>query len=234
MEKNNAAKTKTTAFNLIILDESGSMCDLTKQTIDGCNETLNVVRSLQKKHGDSTRQLVSIYAFQSGTIPSRYICKNAPADQVQNITRKDYRPEGCTPLLDAVGMTLVDLKAVASTHEDATASVTIITDGYENSSREYSWKQVADLIAELKELGWNFNFIGANIDVEAVSKKMNIDNSMAFTSDAKGTREMWNNYSTALHSYEEDRICSEMAEPGMAMEDRITMRKTKSRSFFKK
>lgn len=234
MEKNNELQPKTTAFNLIILDESGSMCGLTKQTIDGCNETLNVVRALQKKHGDTTRQLVSIYAFQSGTIPSRYICKNVPADKVKDITNKDYRPEGCTPLLDAVGMTLVDLKAVASTHEDATASVTIITDGYENSSREYTWKQVAALIAELKELGWNFNFIGANIDVEAVSKKMNIDNSMAFTSDEEGTREMWDNYSASLHSYEEDRICSELTMSCMTQDERIAMRKMKSKSFFRK
>lgn len=160
---------KTTVFNLVILDESGSMSSLKKMTIDGCNETLNVVRKLQKENADTQRCLVSIYAFQGdGSLPSRYICKNVPADKVNDVTPADYQPEGMTPLLDAVGSTLVDLKAIASTHEDATASVTIITDGYENASKEYTYHDVSKLISQLKELGWNFNFIGANIDVDKV------------------------------------------------------------------
>lgn len=228
------SKGRTTAFNLVILDESGSMSDLTKQTIDGCNETLNVVRSLQKEHGDSTRQLVSIYAFQSGSVPSRYICKNVPADTVKNITSSDYEPMGCTPMLDAIGMTLVDLKAVASTHEDATASVTIITDGYENSSKEFTWKQVADLISELKERGWNFNFIGANVDVDQVASRMNVDNRMAFKSDQEGTREMWACYADSLNAYESERIKEECAMPNMTYEQRRQYRMSKSKSFFKK
>ncbi|MDE6791732.1 MAG: VWA domain-containing protein [Muribaculaceae bacterium] len=224
-------KTKTTCFNLIILDESGSMSHLTPQTVAGCNETLNVIRSLQKKYDDTQRQLVSIYVFQSGNpeLPSRYLCKNVPVQDVKDITDKDYRPYGCTPLLDAVGSTLVDLKAVASTHEDSVASVTIITDGMENSSTDYSWQQVADLISQLKELGWNFNFIGANIDVEKVSQRMNIDNSMAFKATAKGTADMMDSYSEKLASFHEDRVCHERA---MNIDERIAYRKKRSQSFF--
>ena len=83
--ENNAANTKTTVFNLIILDESGSMDSLTNATISGCNETLSVIRAAQQQVGDRQRHLVSIYAFQSGAVPSRYIIKNAP---IANVLRK--------------------------------------------------------------------------------------------------------------------------------------------------
>ena len=222
---------KTTCFNLIILDESGSMSNLTPETISGCNETLNIIRELDKKHGDTQRQLVSIFVFQSGNpnFPSRYICKNASIKDVEDITEKDYRPYGCTPLLDAVGSTLVDLRAVASTHEDSVASVTIITDGYENSSTDYTWEQVANLINQLKELGWNFNFIGANIDVEAVSRKMNIPNSMSFKASSKGMASMMGTLSDCLASYHEDRI---KEEGTLSREERIAYRKKIATSFF--
>lgn len=226
-------KTKTTCFNLIILDESGSMSHLTPHTVSGCNETLNAIRSLQKKYDDSQRQLVSIYVFQSGNseLPSRYLCKNTPVQDVKDITDKDYRPWGCTPLLDAVGSTLVDLRAVASTHEDAVASVTIITDGMENSSTEYSWEQVASLISQLKELGWNFNFIGANIDVDKVSRKMNIDNKMAFQASAKGTSAMMDTLACDLAAFHEDRVAH---EKDMSFSEKIAYRKKRASSFFRK
>lgn len=223
---------KTSVFNLIILDESGSMSDCVKGTISGCNETLNVARSVQKKYADKQNCFISIYAFQSdGNKPSRYICKNEKVENVKNITPKDYTPWGCTPLLDAVGSTLVDLKSVASTHEDAMGIVTIITDGYENSSTHYTQAQVRDLISQLKELGWTFNFIGANIDVEEVSASLNIDNSMAFTNDNEGTRSMYTNLSSCMLSEAEERIAT---EAGMCPEERRMSRIKKSKSFFRR
>ncbi|MBD5296333.1 MAG: hypothetical protein HDS25_08505 [Bacteroides sp.] len=79
---------------------------------------------------------------------------------------------------------------VAESHEDTTAMVTIITDGYENASREYTYEHVARMIQELKELGWIFNFPGANIDVEKVGQSLNIDkeNCMSYESTEDGTR----------------------------------------------
>ncbi len=224
---------KTTVFNLIILDESGSMSPLTQQTVDGCNETLNVIRSLTKKYGATQRNLVSIYLFQDNAeIPSRYIYKNKPIADIPDMTTEIYRPWGGTPLLDAVGSTLVDLRAVASTHEDSTAIVTIITDGMENASRHYTYDQVARLISELKEKGWTFNFIGANIDVDTISKRMHIDNAMAFNSTVGGTRAMWSAFSTRLSAHEERRIQAEMDAPVLSAEERTHLRKKNSKRFF--
>lgn len=224
---------KTTVFNLIILDESGSMSPLTHQTVDGCNETLNVIRSLDKKHGDTQRNLVSIYLFQDNAeIPSRYVYKNNQISDIPDMTTEIYRPWGATPLLDAVGSTLVDLRAVASTHEDSTAIVTIITDGMENASRHYTYDQVARLISELKEKGWTFNFIGANIDVDAISKRMHIDNAMAFHSTTGGTKAMWSAFSTRLSTHEERRIQAERDAADLSPEERTNLRKKNSKRFF--
>ncbi len=183
---------KSQIYNLIILDESGSMDCVTKQTISGCNETINTIHSVQEKFAETQEHFVSIFAFQSdGNRPSRYIIKNEPIDKVKHITAEDYKPYGCTPLYDAVGSTLTDMKTTTKKSEDAIGSVTIITDGYENSSTRYTLEKVAKMIEALKELGWNFNFIGANIDVDEVSQSLNIDNAMAFEQDEEGTAEMF-------------------------------------------
>lgn len=222
---------KTTVFNLIILDESGSMSSAWNATINGCNETINVARTIQKNHPDTQRCLMSIYAFQSGGTPSRYLCKNVPVAEVKDVTKRDYEPMGCTPLLDAVGSTLTDLMAVASTHEDASAIITIITDGYENSSTQYNLKQVATLISQAKEKGWTVNLIGANIDVEALGNTLHVDNRMNFQSDENGTKMMFDNFSDAMVSYEEDRICCERE---MSMPEKVQSRIRKSKGFFGK
>lgn len=225
---------KSTIFNLIILDESGSMGSMKAQTIGGCNETLNTIRNSAEKHADSVRNLVSIYAFQSGgPTPSRYLVKNADPKDVKDITTNDYEPYGCTPLLDAVGSTLTELKTVAATHEDATAIVTIMTDGYENSSRRYTWQQVAQLISQLRELGWTINLIGANIDVEQMASQLNINkaNSMAYTQSEEGTRQMWASFHNAVGHHIDAEACCCCDD--LPFEERASRRKARSASFFK-
>lgn len=232
METTSPSTAKTTVFNLIILDESGSMGGVCRQTISGCNETLATVRAAAAANAGKLHSLVSVYAFQSGAgVPSRYLVKNANPDDVRNITSEDYTPLGCTPLLDAVGSTMTELMTVAATHEDATAIVTIITDGYENSSRQYNWQQVARIISQAKELGWTINLIGANIDVDDMASKINIDNRMAFTADEKDVERMFNDLNSATINR-----CSSYCEEddSMCMEDRIEMRKSASKDFFRK
>ena len=227
---NSTNNVKTTVFNLIILDESGSMGGNTEQTISGCNEILNVIREDEKNHSDTRRNLVSIYAFQSGGTPSRYLMKNAPAADVNDLTTEDYRPCGCTPLLDAIGMTLVDLEAIAATHEDADAVVTISTGGYENSSTEYTYEKVAAIISRLKERGWTINFMGANIDEVTIGRKLNIDkeNIQSWESTQEGTyfamRKVKRSMSNRYSSMEEDK--------DMPVEMRCLSRKIRAKKFF--
>lgn len=182
---------KTKILNLIILDESGSMDCIRKETIAGCNEVLNTIRSAQKEFVDTQDHYVSIYVFQSGGKPSRYLINNQPANETDNIKYIDYVPCGCTPLFDGIGISVNNLRETADKNGTAIGSVTIITDGMENSSKEYTGKQIADLISSLKEQGWNFNFIGANINVQEVSRNINIDNTMSFDQTCEGTTAMF-------------------------------------------
>ncbi|MCD8209928.1 MAG: hypothetical protein LUC37_00125 [Prevotella sp.] len=218
---------KTEIYNLIILDESGSMRGVKKQTITGCNETINTIRSSQEEYKDSQTHYVSIFAFQDrGRRPSRYLIKNAPIEKVEYINDDLYQPWGNTPLYDAVGSTLVDLNAVVNQKKFAIGSITIITDGYENASRHYTREKVAKMIDSLKEIGWNFNFIGANIDVEEVSASLNIDNSLAYSQSDEGTKEMFSRHSSGKRRYYE-RISREMAYYNslQSKEDELSLRK---------
>ena len=183
---------KTEIYNLIILDESGSMDCVKPQTISGCNETINTIRTAQEKYADTQDHYVSIYVFQENRkVPSRYLIKNQPIAEVANINGEQYKPWGCTPLYDAVGSTLADLKAITKDKEMAIGSVTIITDGLENASKHYTRVKVAKMIDALKEIGWSFNFIGANIDVRATAASLNIDNALEFQQDEDGTKAMF-------------------------------------------
>lgn len=225
---------KAKIFNLIILDESGSMDCVTSQTISGCNETINTICSAQKEFSETQEHFVSIYAFQSGgSYPSRYIVKNMPAAEAGHISEADYCPYGGTPLYDAVGGTLADLKAIVKSEKNAIGSVTIITDGWENSSRHYSQRQVASMIDALKECGWSFNFIGANIDAQQTGASLNIDNTLQFQQTQEGTREMFERERRARHSYyNRNHIAMKEMMDGASDESVAEVLKGNARNYF--
>ena len=195
---------KTEIYNLIILDESGSMDCVRNQTISGCNETINTIRAAQEKFADTQEHYVSIYVFQANqSVPSRYLIKNRPIAETAHINAEQYEPWGTTPLYDAVGQTLADLKAVVKEKELAIGSVTIITDGMENASRHYTLEKVAKMIDALKETGWSFNFIGANIDVKGTAASLGIDNALEFQQDEAGTEAMFEHERSSRMKYYE-------------------------------
>ena len=185
--ENNANVPTASVYNLIILDESGSMSGVTRQTITGCNETLNCIRT-SAQEDKSMRQFVSIYCFY--TEKSRYLMKNAPIEDINDITARDYSPNGCTPLYDAIGNTVSELKTIAHDSE-TTAKVTIITDGMENASRKWTHSAVVEIIESLKKQGWVFTFIGANIDVERTSRGLGITSFMEFDQTDEGMHNMF-------------------------------------------
>ena len=174
-------------FNLIVVDESGSMCVIEKQALAGLNETIQTVKKVQDVHPDM-EQHITIMTFDSGH--KRYIYDNVLAKDATMLSKKDYNPGGATPLYDAVGIAISKLNAI--TTDDDHVLVTIITDGEENCSTEYSLNMIKTLIEKLKKHNWTFSFIGTdNLDVESMAKEMNIDNHLTFTEDAEGTAEMF-------------------------------------------
>ena len=173
-------------FNLIILDASGSMYSIRKQAMDGVNETLQTIKADQKKHPD-VQHYVSFISFNSDMYNEVY--DRVLATKTTELQEKDYVPNCATPLYDSIGRAVTNLRDYV-TDEDSVL-VTIVTDGYENSSREYTGKAIATLIEEMKKKGWVFTYIGANQDVEEVAKSMNINNYMAYESSDSGTKQMF-------------------------------------------
>ena len=175
---------KKRIFNLIIIDESGSMQSIKKEAIDSVNETIQTIRGAQRKH-EEQEHLVTLVTFND-EVKSVYEC--VPVNEVKELTAESYCPDCCTALYDAMGMSLNALRK--SVAEVDTVLVTIVTDGYENSSKEYDGKAIKALVDELKAKGWVFAYIGANHDVESAAINISITNVMSFEASDSGVRSM--------------------------------------------
>ena len=175
---------KTRIFNLIVIDESGSMQSIKKEAIDSVNETIQTIRSAQKKH-EEQEHYVTLVTFNDD-VKTVYEC--VPVNDVKELTAETYQPDCCTALYDAMGVSLNALrKKVAA---DDKVLVTVVTDGYENASTEYTGKAIKALVDELKAKEWVFAYIGANQDVEAVAATISITNVLNFEATSEGTAVM--------------------------------------------
>ena len=164
---------------VFILDKSGSMAGLVDDTIGGYNALL------EKNREAEGEALVSTVLFDNS---SQVLHDRVDIAHVKPLTRKDYQPGGCTALLDAVGGAIAYHQTVrkilpAELHPAHTLFC-ITTDGYENASRRYGYKQVKHMIEAAKEQGWEFMFLGANIDVAAEAGKLGIDAECAVSFEA--------------------------------------------------
>ena len=175
-------------INLIILDASGSMESIYNQALSGTNETIQTIRIGQKDHPE-LQQCLTLASFNSGKDYLKVKYSVVPIDEVKEITKEDYVACGCTALYDAMGEMISELKRKI-TPEDRVL-VTVITDGYENSSTHWSGPQIKSLVEELRHEGWTFTYIGANQDVEAVAGSMGIRNTLAFEETEEGTKRMF-------------------------------------------
>ncbi len=189
METNNTI-VKTQVYNLIILDKSGSMSSIANAAISGFNETVGGIRSAQERFKDTQEHFVSLMIFCN--CEKTMVYDMVPVNEVKELTSREYRPCCCTPLYDAMGISINALYNAIKDKEDATAVVTVITDGYENASKEYSGQAIKALVERMKnEEGWNFAYIGTNQDVEATASSLNIDHHMSFRDDEAGMAEAW-------------------------------------------
>lgn len=175
---------KTRIFNLIIIDESGSMQSIKKEAIDSVNETIQSIRSAQKKH-EEQEHYVTLVTFNDD-VKTIYECVHV--DEIKELAGDTYQPDCCTALYDAMGFSLNTLRKKVA--EDDKVLVTIVTDGYENASKEYDGKAIKALVDNLKSKEWVFAYIGANQNVEAVAAAISITNVMNFEATSKGTAMM--------------------------------------------
>ena len=171
---------------VFILDRSGSMSGLESDTIGGFNSMIKK----QKEETDGNA-LVSTMLFDHESI---VLHDRVPLNEVQPLTEKDYEVRGCTALLDAVGDAIKHIRNVHkyAREEDRPEKTlfVITTDGMENASREYSYERVRAMIErQEKKYGWEFLFLGANIDAAAEARRFGIDadHAVDYHSDHDGT-----------------------------------------------
>lgn len=169
---------------VFVVDKSGSMCGLEDDTVGGLNAVLEENR---RADGDAH---VSIVEFASA---SEVVVDRADIADVRPLTREDYRVGGSTALLDAVGDAIRHAARVQGYmpdgHKAGKVIFAIITDGQENDSRRHTYAEVKGMIEEKRRDGWEFVFLGANIDAAAEAARMGIPASAAseYVSDVEGT-----------------------------------------------
>jgi len=169
---------------VFILDRSGSMSGLEKDTIGGFNAMIEK----QKKQDGKAYVSTVLFDHESVVLHDRL-----PLEQIKPMTEDDYTVRGCTALLDAIGGAV---KHIGNIHRYARPEgvpehtmFVITTDGLENASRKYNSRDIKRLIESKKEEGWEFLFIGANIDAIETANTYGIDSDRAvnYNADSQGT-----------------------------------------------
>jgi hypothetical protein len=170
-------KQKHNVYNLIILDESGSMEDIKKPTIRGFNEIVQTIKDVETKFPEQ-KHFICFVTFNGVGI--KEMLWNEEVSKLNLINEELYNPAQSTPLYDALGKSISRLKEDLPKNITYNVLVTILTDGEENASRIYSGEDVKKLIDELKNKSWTFAYIGANHDVEKTAMKISITNTLRF------------------------------------------------------
>lgn len=170
---------------VFVLDRSGSMEGLERDTLGGFNSVLRKNR----ERGGAT--VVSTVLFDDRV---DVICDRKDIKDVKPLTSKEYYVRGCTALLDAVGGAIEHVSKVQKTlpkhHRAKNVMFVITTDGYENASHEFSYEKVKRLIEKKTKKGWEFIFMGANIDAAAEAARIGIagDHAAQYCADELGTQ----------------------------------------------
>ena len=187
---------------VFILDRSGSMYNMVKDTIGGFNSMIDRQKA---EEGEAFVSTV-LFANKSQVIHDRVSLK-----EIQPLTEKEYRVGGCTALIDAIGMAIHHIGNIHkyAREEDVPEHTVfvIITDGLENASTVYTADQVREKVERQKEkYGWEFLFLGANIDAVQTASSFGIDPSRAanYHNDARGVETNFESMTHALRSLRMD------------------------------
>ena len=175
---------------LLVLDRSGSMQSCWTSTINGLNEQLGTIRTLEEKYPEQ-KYFITLVVFDNEIDT---IIEDTPISEVKDFDGTEFIPRGMTSLHDAMGISITNLKAKLANKDKnsdsiSTALVVVMTDGDENSSKEYNADSVKKLIDELDATdAWTFSYMGANQDAVLTAKSfgISIGNSVNYSSTSKG------------------------------------------------
>lgn len=176
----------TTTKIFVILDRSGSMESCRSDTIGGFNSFVR-----QQKELKADNAFLSFYQFDNDY---SIIYENKKIEEVEPLTDATFVPRGGTALLDAIGRTVNGITA----NDGENVIVVIITDGEENSSREFNKTTVNQLISQKKEKGWEFIFLGANQDAIKEAAVLGINSNSSLTYSTEAAQEAFTSVSSAI------------------------------------
>jgi|WetSurMetagenome_2_1015567.scaffolds.fasta_scaffold46849_3 hypothetical protein len=179
---------KHKVHNLIILDESGSMMSIKRPIIQGFNELVQTIKGIEKEFPEQ-EHFISFITFNG--LGQKVMHFAEPVMRLDKIDDTRYRPDSLTPLFDAMGYSFGKLRTLLENEKDYNVLVTILTDGEENASREYTGLAIKNQIQELEHNGWTFTYIGTNHDVMNFSVSISISNSLSFSADEAGMKKMF-------------------------------------------
>ena len=189
---------------VFILDRSGSMNGLESDTIGGFNGML----AKQKAEGEKVNVTTVLFDDEVEVIHDRF-----PIDIIEPLTDKEYFVRGCTALLDAVGEAIKKIenvqKHLPEAHKAGKVIFVITTDGLENSSVEYTYNDIKRMIEAKKECGWEFLFLGANIDAGKEAEKMGIarERAVTYENDHRGVALNYETVGKAVMKATKSRDC---------------------------
>ena len=202
-------KNKKTIYHFVV-DQSGSMSGSEGPTIEGFNSQLKTLQELKKESPDN-EYIVSVTYFEDEVMD---IVKFAPIEEIQLLSRENYRPGGMTALLDGIGKSIeaIRRKYDQEIREDlASVVIVILTDGGENASKFYTRNLIAETIKELDATGkWTFSFLGADLDAVSASDNLNIrrENIISFS---KGNYDkVMQQMSSSIRNYENMKSAGNM------------------------
>lgn len=173
--------------NLFVLDKSGSMSIIREKIISGFNEQIQDIKKLDKQM--DVKSSFGLMVFDSQVVV-KYL--DQPVEVAEELNAVNYRPDGGTAFYDAIVDSIKALEnSLGSSLTDCKVLVTYLTDGEDTSSSRFEPSQAADLIKQFQDdYQWTFSFIGANINVEELARKLNVptSNTLNFVATAEGTQ----------------------------------------------
>jgi len=173
-------------FSLVIIDESGSMSPIAPFVLETHNGIVQDIITDMKEY-PLMRQYFNSWTFEGSNIRERISLVEINDQSIPQL--QDFRPGGSTPLFDALGTALTKLEREILSRPEwkkTYVSVSVISDGEENSSRLFSGMEVKRLIERLRLLGWKFEYYGADHDIEAAAANIGISDAKTWDKSAQG------------------------------------------------
>lgn len=195
-QNTNPLTEKAVAVTLMLIDESGSMVALKSATEES---HLGVVQNIQREclNMPEMIQFMNTWSFgQSRITEKQKLTKIEPDSELQPLILK---PNGSTPLFDAIGTACTQLEQelmrLRITNENTIVNVALFTDGFENSSREFSLNEVKRLIERLKLVGWTFHYYGSDQSVEEMAETMKFNHNVKMANTGEGFKKGMESFS---------------------------------------